>query len=157
MLNQKNSKDWVDKLNKLITDQKKVFEQTEPDFLKVVEIDTTDQEAWYHLGYIQYQLEKNKEAKVEVAPDQLSLAIGRGGQNVRLASKLTGWKIDVLRPEGMEVPGTATEGGAEAAAEAVPAEEAPKKEEGGETAAKSTAVAEEAAKEEAPKEEPKVE
>lgn len=48
--------------------------------------------------------EELKEAKVEVAPDQLSLAIGRGGQNVRLASKLTGWKIDVLRPEGMENP-----------------------------------------------------
>lgn len=45
-----------------------------------------------------------KEAKVEVAADQLSLAIGRGGQNVRLASKLTGWKIDVLRPEGSDLP-----------------------------------------------------
>lgn len=35
-------------------------------------------------------------AIVEVAPDQQSLAIGRGGQNVRLAAKLTGWKIDIL-------------------------------------------------------------
>jgi len=35
-------------------------------------------------------------ARVEVAEDQLSLAIGRGGQNVRLAVKLTGWKIDIL-------------------------------------------------------------
>jgi transcription termination/antitermination protein NusA len=35
-------------------------------------------------------------AKVEVAPDQQSLAIGRGGQNVRLAAKLTGWKIDIV-------------------------------------------------------------
>jgi len=34
-------------------------------------------------------------AIVEVAPDQQSLAIGRGGQNVRLAAKLTGWKIDI--------------------------------------------------------------
>lgn len=34
-------------------------------------------------------------AVVEVAPDQQSLAIGRGGQNVRLAAKLTGWKIDI--------------------------------------------------------------
>ncbi len=33
---------------------------------------------------------------VEVAPDQQSLAIGRGGQNVRLAAKLTGWKIDIV-------------------------------------------------------------
>ena len=36
-----------------------------------------------------------KEALVIVPDDQLSLAIGRGGQNVRLAHKLTGWKIDI--------------------------------------------------------------
>lgn len=36
-----------------------------------------------------------KKATVEVAPDQQSLAIGKGGQNVRLAAKLTGWKIDI--------------------------------------------------------------
>ncbi len=36
-----------------------------------------------------------KEARAVVPDDQLSLAIGRGGQNVRLAAKLTGWKIDV--------------------------------------------------------------
>lgn len=41
--------------------------------------------------------EENKEAKAYVAEDQLSLAIGKGGQNVRLAAKLTGWKIDVLK------------------------------------------------------------
>lgn len=35
-------------------------------------------------------------AVVEVSPDQQSLAIGRGGQNVRLAAKLTGWKIDIV-------------------------------------------------------------
>jgi N utilization substance protein A len=39
-------------------------------------------------------------AKVKVAPDQLSLAIGKGGQNVRLAAKLTGWKITVLAESG---------------------------------------------------------
>ena len=32
---------------------------------------------------------------VEVSDDQLSLAIGKGGQNVRLAAKLTGWRIDI--------------------------------------------------------------
>jgi N utilization substance protein A len=32
---------------------------------------------------------------VLVPPDQLSLAIGREGQNVRLAARLTGWKIDI--------------------------------------------------------------
>ena len=37
----------------------------------------------------------NKEAKVTVAEDEQSLAIGKGGQNVRLAAKLTGWKIDI--------------------------------------------------------------
>lgn len=36
-----------------------------------------------------------KSAKVIVPDDKLSLAIGRAGQNVRLASKLTGWRIDV--------------------------------------------------------------
>jgi N utilization substance protein A len=35
-------------------------------------------------------------AKVYVPEDQLSLAIGKAGQNVRLAAKLTGWKIDVV-------------------------------------------------------------
>jgi len=35
-------------------------------------------------------------AIVEVSTDQQSLAIGRGGQNVRLAAKLTGWKIDIV-------------------------------------------------------------
>lgn len=40
---------------------------------------------------------------VEVAPDQQSLAIGRGGQNVRLAAKLTGWKIDIMSVGGGEV------------------------------------------------------
>ncbi len=40
---------------------------------------------------------KNK-AQVIVPEDQLSLAIGKDGQNVRLAAKLTGWKIDVRAP-----------------------------------------------------------
>ena len=39
--------------------------------------------------------EKEHKASVEVADDQLSLAIGKGGQNVRLAAKLTGWRIDI--------------------------------------------------------------
>jgi len=37
-----------------------------------------------------------KESTVSVPEDQLSLAIGKRGQNVRLAAKLTGWKIDIL-------------------------------------------------------------
>jgi transcription termination/antitermination protein NusA len=39
--------------------------------------------------------EEEHRAEVKVADDQLSLAIGKGGQNVRLAAKLTGWKIDI--------------------------------------------------------------
>jgi len=39
--------------------------------------------------------EKNKKAEVITADDQLSLAIGRHGQNVRLAAKLTSWHIDI--------------------------------------------------------------
>jgi len=39
--------------------------------------------------------EKNKQSLVVVPDDQLSLAIGRKGQNARLAHQLTGWKIDI--------------------------------------------------------------
>ncbi|MAZ29668.1 transcription termination/antitermination protein NusA [bacterium] len=39
-------------------------------------------------------------AEIEVVPDQQSLAIGRGGQNVRLAAKLTGWKLDIVSVGG---------------------------------------------------------
>lgn len=53
--------------------------------------------------------EKDKIATVTVPQGQLSLAIGKGGQNVRLAAKLTGWKIDIV---GAEEPSSAeaTEG-----------------------------------------------
>lgn len=39
--------------------------------------------------------EEEQKARVVVSEDQQSLAIGKGGQNVRLAAKLTGWKIDI--------------------------------------------------------------
>jgi len=45
-------------------------------------------------------VETEKRATVQVAEDQQSLAIGKGGQNVRLAAKLTGWKIDIRSTEG---------------------------------------------------------
>ncbi|MGC9968245.1 MAG: transcription termination factor NusA [Minisyncoccia bacterium] len=51
-----------------------------------------------------------REARAYVPENQLSLAIGKGGQNVRLAAKLTGWKIDVrsqTRPEETQEGGTA--------------------------------------------------
>lgn len=47
--------------------------------------------------------EESHQAQVEVADDQLSLAIGKGGQNVRLAAKLTGWRIDIKGVGGTEV------------------------------------------------------
>ncbi|MDE2079626.1 MAG: transcription termination/antitermination protein NusA [Patescibacteria group bacterium] len=50
--------------------------------------------------------EEEKRAIVEVSEDQLSLAIGRGGQNVRLAAKLTGWAIDI-KPVGGTAEGEA--------------------------------------------------
>jgi N utilization substance protein A len=42
---------------------------------------------------------ETKQARVTVRADQQSLAIGKGGQNVRLAAKLTGWKIDIVQHE----------------------------------------------------------
>ncbi len=47
--------------------------------------------------------ETEHKATVEVADDQLSLAIGKGGQNVRLAAKLTGWRIDIKGIKGESV------------------------------------------------------
>ncbi|TSD01735.1 MAG: N utilization substance protein A [Parcubacteria group bacterium Athens0714_25] len=46
--------------------------------------------------------ENTKQAKVVVPEDQLSLAIGKRGQNVRLAAKLTDWKIDVVGGKSKE-------------------------------------------------------
>jgi N utilization substance protein A len=65
--------------------------------------------------------EDAKEAKVGVLEDQLSLAIGKAGQNVRLAARLTGWKIDIIE-EKMGTP----EGEA-AAIDQAASEPAPKK------------------------------
>ena len=53
--------------------------------------------------------EEDKKATVTVSPDEQSLAIGKGGQNVRLAAKLTGWKIDIV--SGGETLAEATEEG----------------------------------------------
>jgi len=50
--------------------------------------------------------EEEKKAIVEVSEDQQSLAIGKGGQNVRLAAKLTGWKIDIRSAEGDKIAET---------------------------------------------------
>lgn len=54
--------------------------------------------------------ETEHKATIKVAEDQQSLAIGRGGQNVRLAAKLTGWRIDIQSAGGLTVA-EATEAG----------------------------------------------
>lgn len=51
--------------------------------------------------------EENKNAKVNVTEDQFSLAIGSGGQNVRLASRLTGWGLDIVQAESVVSDGVA--------------------------------------------------
>lgn len=52
---------------------------------------------------VEIKNEETKEAAVTVPSDQLSLAIGQKGQNVRLAAKLTGWKIDVMGDEAENI------------------------------------------------------
>ncbi len=86
--------------------------------------------------------EKEKRALVRVDDDQLSLAIGKGGQNVRLASKLTGYQIDVEKKSGApilpaegqpaptpapaeELSATASLAGSETKAEEIPQEKTP--------------------------------
>lgn len=69
--------------------------------------------------------EAEGKAIVEVTSDQQSLAIGRGGQNVRLAAKLTGWRIDIRSLEGEQIA-EADEESVEVTAEpAEPATEVP--------------------------------
>ena len=69
-----------------------------------------------------------KTADVLVAPEQFSLAIGRSGQNVRLASQLTGWKLNVRQEGGETVsseaaaPEQAAEAGPNTAAATITAE-----------------------------------
>ena len=63
--------------------------------------------------------EEQKVADVLVDEDQLSLAIGRGGQNVRLASRLTGWKINIRKLGEDGEAFVADEGGAAAEEPAV--------------------------------------
>jgi N utilization substance protein A len=84
-----------------------------------------------------------KTADVLVEEDQLSLAIGRRGANVRLASRLSGWDIQISGERPLEeasapaAAASATEGGASSEAPAAPAAddgEPPAAAEGGETA-----------------------
>jgi len=54
---------------------------------------------------VELDLDAHK-ATIEVSEDQQSLAIGKGGQNVRLAAKLTGWKIDIRSMKGENIAHT---------------------------------------------------
>ena len=89
--------------------------------------------------------EEEGRAIVQVAEDQQSLAIGRGGQNVRLAARLTGWKIDIRSAggeqiaagDGAETPKTQNTG-VEDVSQKESAFEETKKEMGGEDEAKET-------------------
>lgn len=49
-------------------------------------------------------LDQDRSAIAFVRSDQLSLAIGKAGQNVRLAARLTGWKIDIKVKEDEKLP-----------------------------------------------------
>lgn len=76
--------------------------------------------------------EKDKVATVVVPDKQLSLAIGKEGQNARLAAKLTGWRIDIKAASSVEAekpapppPEAVAEAGVEAKAEAPAPVEAP--------------------------------
>lgn len=52
--------------------------------------------------------ESAKRAKVQVSEDQLSIAIGRSGQNVRLASRLTGYELDIEAANSVQRPARET-------------------------------------------------
>lgn len=61
--------------------------------------------------------EEEQTATVTVPDDQLSLAIGKGGQNVRLAAKLTGYKIDIVGQSGETVTSDNQDSAASASSE----------------------------------------
>jgi N utilization substance protein A len=73
---------------------------------------------------VEVKIQDKNTAVVFVPADQLSLAIGKDGRNVRLAANLTGWKIDVKTAEGVE---TAEEAEGEDKKEGEAKEEKPKK------------------------------
>lgn len=89
--------------------------------------------------------EATKTANVHVAEDQLSLAIGRAGQNVRLASRLTGWTINIEGSgKNAEAESESTEAPAESAEEAKPEEGVESTVEETQTAADATEAEEKA-------------
>ncbi len=102
--------------------------------------------------------EQKKSALVVVADSQLSLAIGKNGQNVRLAAKLTGWKIDIIssteyEKEKLERDQEIKAALAEETAN-IPAEETPREETIGQSEATSDDSKLEIVSESAPEESP---
>ena len=100
--------------------------------------------------------EERRESTVKVPEDQLSLAIGKQGQNVRLAAKLTGWRIDVVgnakdMKEELPVGAEEIEASIEASTEA-----SKDKEEPADAAASAEAIAGKEVKEEKKKKSKKV-
>lgn len=86
--------------------------------------------------------EEEKTAFVEVPEDQLSLAIGKDGQNVRLAAKLTSWRIDIKGAEKLQESKEENKDGSavetEKAKKEKPAKKAKKKETDSKTKKKSS-------------------
>lgn len=68
-------------------------------------VDTYIRNALSPAEVVRVELDKeNKKAKVFVSEDQQSIAIGRGGQNVRLASRLTGYELDIETANAVPKP-----------------------------------------------------
>lgn len=98
--------------------------------------------------YISNSLSPAKIEEVKIQPkntalcivpnDQLSLAIGKEGQNVRLAARLTGWKIDIKTPEGEEVESAEPEKEEETSEKEPPKKETPEKKKPSSTKEKTT-------------------
>ena len=89
------------------------------------------------------KVEDKNSAIVFVPEDQLSLAIGKDGRNVRLAAQLTGWKIDI-KPTVVPAEEVVAEGGEVVAPVETPAvEEKPKKEKKAKKAKKEKVIADE--------------
>ncbi len=98
-------------------------------------------------------IENQKITRVKVPEDQLSLAIGKKGQNVRLAARLTGWKIDVLA--GLPAGASAQEGETKVADSEIAEESPVEKTEGIVEEKKKEEVKAEGEKKEKPKKEKK--
>ena len=75
------------------------YGQSKADMLSKFEIalkECSETEGWLQLLFNTNGIDEDTHKAIVIVPDeQFSLAIGKGGQNVRLASQVTGWKIDI--------------------------------------------------------------